>query len=89
MTDMIRIEMDATSKVDPSRDAVFQPQWEGRSQPVWSGKGSEFEGDANYVCGICGLVLAENCRDDIQSNAVLECPSCGASNRFPEVEPWR
>jgi hypothetical protein len=49
-----------------------------------SGRGSAHEGNANYACGICGLVLAEHLRPYLKSNAVLDCPSCGARNRFPD-----
>ena len=84
MAGMISLSLQVDSdEPDSETEAHFDPTREGR-YPLLSGFGGPYEGNANYLCAICGLVLAECLRPYLKSNAVLDCPSCGARNRFPE-----
>ena len=54
------------------------PVREPRAAPVFRGKG-----EVDYVCGQCEAVLAEKMDMGQIIHLVLECPSCGAHNKFP------
>jgi len=41
------------------------------------------DGDTDYVCGQCGVVLADKMRQGQVQNIVVRCPKCGKYNEFP------
>jgi hypothetical protein len=53
------------------------------SLPLFKG-----EGNTNYLCGQCGVVIAEYAWKFSISNIVVECASCHSFNEFPELKPF-
>ena len=51
---------------------------ESKVTPAFKG-----EGDIDYICGNCGVVLAEKIRQGQIRNIVIHCPKCGQYNEFP------
>ena len=52
---------------------------ESKVSPAFRG-----EGDADYICGDCGALIAEKVRRGQIRNIVVRCPKCGQYNEFPE-----
>lgn len=44
------------------------------------------EGNTNYLCGRCGMIIAKYAWKFSISNIVVECPSCHSFNEFPKLE---
>jgi hypothetical protein len=44
------------------------------------------EGNTNYLCGRCGMIIAKHAWKFSISNIVVECPSCHSFSEFPELE---
>lgn len=44
------------------------------------------EGNNNYLCGQCGVILAEHTWKFSLSNIVVECPCCQSFNEFPKLK---
>ena len=54
------------------------PVRESKAPPIWRGNG-----DVDYICGNCEVILAEKMNPGQIKNLVLQCPTCGKHNKFP------
>jgi hypothetical protein len=61
---------------EPNTRTVFVKP-EGQQGPFITG-----EGDINYVCGSCQVVLAQKAQTGQVSNIVFKCPKC---QKFNEI----
>ena len=77
----IRLRLAAISEPEPMSRSVIRGRGD-KVPPLFVG-----EGNVDYLCGGCGVVLANRVWRPSIGNVVAQCPACKAFNEFAALPP--